>query len=148
MRGCSGRRAFCARAGLAAAGLWLAPSNALAAQTAAAPLPTIKAETNGATVRVSTSGTALANVGGVARVVSDGGSILVTRTGEREFTVFSATCSHEACLITDGDAEAFICPCHGSRFDRHGAVLLGPAELPLYAFAFSFAEDVLTITVA
>jgi cytochrome b6-f complex iron-sulfur subunit len=142
-----GRRLFCARAALAAAAVWLAPAR-LGAQHDAMPLPTIKAETSGATVRVATAGTALAPVGGVARVVSTLGSILVTRIGQAEFSVFSATCSHEACQITDGDADAFVCPCHGSRFDRHGAVLMGPAELPLYPFVFSFADDLLTITVA
>jgi Rieske Fe-S protein len=144
-----GRRVFCARACCASlAALWVTPSEASAAQDGVAPLPIVKGATNGSTVRVSTPGTPLAQVGGVARVVSNAGSILVTRTGDRDFAVFSATCSHEACLIADGDAQAFVCPCHGSRFDRHGAVLLGPAELPLYAFAFSFADDVLTVTVA
>src|SRR5688500_10837381 len=137
-----GRRAFCTnvcRAGLVVA---LSPCAALRGQQSeATPLPTIKGEASGASVRVATRGTPLAQVGGVARVVSNAGSILISRAGVREFNVCSATCSHEACLISDGDAEAFVCPCHGSRFDRRGAVLLGPAELPLYPFAFSFADE-------
>lgn len=138
------RRAFCAQACCAGVGaaLW---SRGVGGQ---AELPTVKGEASAGRVRVTLSGTPLAAAGGYARVVSNAGSFLVTRLSEQEFQVFSATCSHESCLITEGDAEAFVCPCHGSRFDHRGAVLLGPAELPLYACASTVAEGVLTITVA
>src|SRR5690554_2179866 len=43
-----------------------------------------------------------------------------------------ARCTHRSCLIRweDDDGE-FHCPCHGSRFDRTGQVVNGPAERPL-----------------
>src|SRR5688500_16071224 len=123
----SSRRGFCVqacRAGLAAA-LWV-PACAHAASRAQdrpISIPTIKGDVDGSTVRVPTRSTPLASVGGFARVVSNAGSFLVTRSSERTFLVVSATCSHEACLITDMDGKIFVCPCHGSRFDGQGNVL-------------------------
>lgn len=46
----------------------------------------------------------------------------------------SAACSHLKCIVAWNDAErSWDCPCHGSRFDRFGRVLNGPAVTPLPA---------------
>ena len=100
---------------------------------------------DGTTIRVAVRGTPLATVGGVARIVSNAGSALVTRSGERDFVALSAICSHESCLITDREDDAFVCPCHGSKFDTGGNVLSGPAELPLLKLSPTFSDDVLVI---
>ncbi|HTH15726.1 MAG TPA: FAD-dependent oxidoreductase [Magnetospirillum sp.] len=43
-----------------------------------------------------------------------------------------AACSHMKCVVAWNDAErSWDCPCHGSRFDRFGRVLNGPATSPL-----------------
>jgi len=39
-------------------------------------------------------------------------------------------CTHLGCTVTVTPTE-WVCPCHGSRFDREGAVLEGPASSPL-----------------
>ena len=44
----------------------------------------------------------------------------------------SATCTHMGCLVSFDEVErTWECPCHGSRFGLDGAVLQGPATLPL-----------------
>lgn len=47
-----------------------------------------------------------------------------------EFYALDLTCTHLGCTVTVTPTE-LVCPCHGSRFDRRGAVLQGPAQLPL-----------------
>jgi len=46
------------------------------------------------------------------------------------FVAYSTICPHLGCRVQPAD-EGFKCPCHGSRFDRQGAVLNGPAARPL-----------------
>ena len=44
----------------------------------------------------------------------------------------NARCTHEGCTIDwQPDQGAFVCPCHGGRFDRNGNVLQGPPRDPL-----------------
>lgn len=48
----------------------------------------------------------------------------------RGFYAIDATCTHLGCTPRL-DADGFACPCHGSRFDRNGQVISGPAPRAL-----------------
>ncbi len=44
----------------------------------------------------------------------------------------SATCTHLGCTVrTDRETGGFVCPCHGSRYDKEGKVVAGPAPASL-----------------
>ncbi len=43
------------------------------------------------------------------------------------FYALSLVCTHLGCTVTVTEDD-LACPCHGSRFDRQGKVLKGPAD--------------------
>jgi len=48
------------------------------------------------------------------------------------FLALSAACTHLGCSLPwDEDKQAFICPCHASRFDMKGNILSSPAQRPM-----------------
>ena len=98
-------------------------------------------------VQVTATGTPLANVGGAARVESTAGLFLVTRTSDSAFTVVDGVCTHEGCTITGATPTEYVCPCHGSRYNRTGQVQQGPARSNLRQYANTFADGVVTISI-
>lgn len=82
-------------------------------------------------LRPTESGDAIA--AGEARVVRDGlGRTGVYRDAAGAVHAVSLRCTHLGCLLRFNHAEhSWDCPCHGSRFDADGAVLAGPATMPL-----------------
>ncbi len=52
----------------------------------------------------------------------------------------SAVCTHLGCIL-EIDEDGFICPCHGSSYDRGGEVISGPAPRALSWFKVSKAPD-------
>jgi len=78
--------------------------------------------------------------GDVGAIPKDSGAVL--RRGNRQVAVYrgsrgalhemSAVCPHLGCVVAWNPAEkTWDCPCHGSRFDKLGRVLSGPANKPL-----------------
>ncbi len=55
---------------------------------------------------------------------------LVLFRDEEGFYAISSTCTHLGCTVAHSK-DGFACPCHGSRFDRNGRVVGGPAPRPL-----------------
>lgn len=49
-----------------------------------------------------------------------------------EYFALNAVCTHLGCVVPwNKAANKFICPCHGSQYAPSGAVVRGPAPLPL-----------------
>jgi cytochrome b6-f complex iron-sulfur subunit len=102
---------------------------------------------NGAIAVTVDSASPLASVGGAALVQAAGQNVLVARTAQDAFTAVTAVCTHEGCTVNGFASQAYVCPCHGSRFSTSGAVLQGPASSPLRQFPTAFAGNVLTIDI-
>jgi len=100
----------------------------------------------GSAVQVNVAGSPLADAGGAALIQSIAGVFLLSRTSTTAFTAIDATCTHEGCTITGADGAGYVCPCHGSRYNRNGQVLAGPARASLRQYPASFADGVVTIS--
>ena len=145
------RRRFCAGACQAASGATLATFFSACGGSPTSPngpasmLDVANGKFAGSSVQVAVAGSALDNVGGAVLVNSVAGMFLLARTGASTFSAVDAICSHESCTITGFDGDIYVCPCHGSRYNRTGRVVNGPATASLRQFATSFADGVVTI---
>jgi len=108
-------------------------------------LDVVSGRFSGNAVQVTAGGSALDNVGGAVLVDSTAGMFLLARTATSAFSAVDAICSHESCTITRTDGSDYVCPCHGSRYNRSGRVINGPATASLRQFATAFADGVVTI---
>ena len=63
------------------------------------------------------------------------------------FTAVQVACTHQGNSIGYNTSQGiFICPAHGSEFNKTGAVLVGPAALPLQKYAVIVNGTSLTVT--
>jgi cytochrome b6-f complex iron-sulfur subunit len=46
------------------------------------------------------------------------------------YRALSTVCPHLGCLVNP-DQDGFLCPCHGSRYDKNGKVMRGPSKQDL-----------------
>ena len=99
----------------------------------------------GSGVQVTVAGSALADVGGAVLVESTAGVFLLAQTSANAFSAVEAVCTHEGCTINGADGDAYVCPCHGSRYNRSGQVLTGPARASLRRYTTTFTNGVVTI---
>lgn len=68
--------------------------------------------------------------------------VFIVRAKEGYFYAVSAVCTHLGCIANWKSEEGIIaCPCHGSKFDREGRVLEGPAPRALTRFAMMLDEQ-------
>lgn len=65
--------------------------------------------------------------------------VFVFNTPEGFYCV-SAVCTHLGCNVRVDEPRGLSCPCHGSVFDREGAVSEGPAPRPLECYALSLSR--------
>lgn len=69
--------------------------------------------------------------------------LALLREGEVIYAL-SLVCTHLGCSVTI-TADGLACPCHGSRFDRQGGVLRGPADRPLARLEFAEHNGIIEV---
>lgn len=63
---------------------------------------------------------------------TDNAQYAIQNTGQGEFLVLSAICTHQGCSVAwDARAGNYLCPCHLGRYDTSGKVIGGPPPRPL-----------------
>jgi nucleotide-binding universal stress UspA family protein/nitrite reductase/ring-hydroxylating ferredoxin subunit len=68
--------------------------------------------------------------GGLVQV--EGRRLAIYKAEDGSVTTLSPRCQHMGCTVDWNDADGtWDCPCHGSRYDRHGRVIKGPAKKDL-----------------
>jgi Rieske Fe-S protein len=149
------RRRFCAEACQAASCATLATLFSACGEGSSSPtspgggmasaLPVLAGRFAASRVQVTVAGSALAGAGGAALVESTAGVFLLSRTNETTFSAVEAVCTHEGCTVSGADGATYVCPCHGSRYNRNGQVVAGPARANLRQYATTFTDGVVTI---
>ena len=80
------------------------------------------------------------NSGGV--IERDGEKIGVYKNEDGKYFYVKPVCTHLGCILEWNDADkTWDCPCHGSRFDKYGKNLLGPAIKDLEKYEINKKED-------
>lgn len=68
--------------------------------------------------------------------------VFIVRAKEGYFYALSAICTHLGCIVNwKSEGGIIACPCHGSKFDREGKVIEGPAPRPLQRFSITLDEQ-------
>lgn len=68
--------------------------------------------------------------------------VFIVRAKEGYFFALSAVCTHLGCITNwKSDDGIIACPCHGSRFDKEGRKIAGPAPHPLQRFSIVLDEQ-------
>jgi cytochrome b6-f complex iron-sulfur subunit len=122
------RRDFVCRAGMALGALPLAQLMAgCAGMTVYRVAPMsgqLRLDLSSLTELSEQAGTAILSVEG-----SDA-PLFIVRYNSSLYYTLSAICTHRGCTVEE-KGSSFVCPCHGSTYDRSGSVVKGPAEQPL-----------------
>lgn len=56
------------------------------------------------------------------------------------FVAISLVCTHLGCTV-ESQPDGFVCPCHGSRYDPQGSLLVGPAAKSLQRLRLETSAD-------
>lgn len=70
--------------------------------------------------------------------------IYLRRSSAGEYLALLLECTHKQCRV-DPAPNSLNCPCHGSRYDREGRVVQGPAHQDLTSYEVRQEENVIVI---
>jgi Rieske Fe-S protein len=90
---------------------------------------------------------ALATVGGVALVESNGSPIAVVRTGATTFVALSRICPHQGSTV-NVTANGFLCPNHGATFTSTGTWTGGQRTSNMRSYTTSYDSVTGTLAIA
>jgi len=75
---------------------------------------------------------------GTRTLVAEANAILISQEGG--VLALSLICPHLGCLVGE-TPDGFTCPCHGSRFDRSGGLIRGPARQSMVRLEIEVDRD-------
>jgi len=90
---------------------------------------------------------ALANVGGVATLSSNGSPIAVVRTGAATFVALSLICPHQGSTI-NATTSGFRCPNHGATFNSTGTWTGGQRTSNMQSYSTTYDAAAGTLAIA
>ncbi|MEJ3657887.1 Rieske (2Fe-2S) protein [Actinomycetes bacterium KLBMP 9759] len=110
--------------------------------TAPTPAPAGPAPAGGGAAPIAST-TDIPVGGGVILADQD---LVITQPTAGTFKAFSATCTHQGCVVESVADGAITCPCHGSVFAAaDGSVTDGPAPTPLPAKQITVSGTAITL---
>jgi cytochrome b6-f complex iron-sulfur subunit len=71
--------------------------------------------------------------------------IIVHRESDTVVVALPSSCTFDGCQLPFLSSGAMTCPCCGSKFDKNGKVIQGPATTNLTAYAATLTGTVVTI---
>jgi Rieske Fe-S protein len=66
---------------------------------------------------------------------------LIVRRSAGVYLALSMRCTHKGCDVEPPKDAVLVCPCHNSRFDLAGAVVKGPATIPLARYPLTYNSE-------
>ncbi len=68
------------------------------------------------------------------------GRVILVKENEN-YKLMSSKCTHLGCEIDKLENGRMVCPCHGSRYDKNGRPVKGPASDNLQNIAYEMTRD-------
>ncbi len=67
--------------------------------------------------------------------------VFIVHAKEGYYYALSAICTHLGCIVNwKSEQNIIACPCHGSKFDKEGKIMTGPAPKSLHRLALSIDD--------
>ena len=74
------------------------------------------------------------------------GPVLVKETLDNSLIAIDPTCTHAGCFVEWEDTEnAFVCPCHQSKFEQDGTLIEGLAISDLIKYELKVESDIIWV---